>query len=285
MMDYSHASAEGNGTITKTEDIMATSTYEELSIEFQKVFPFVSRAIELIGLMYNRLTMEDKLSHKKAIFKICEDHKHLQGFSERNIRRSLMSLDNPNIPHRSSRKIRPSWPNSEAGEAIGDSSKQERAKLYADSQTASQDSRSRELENTMNQESEKTNDVECLSCNLLLVQTQKLEQEKSKMIERYEQALEIIREQEQKISEIQNVKSYDETQSKTSDYHPRVVDQEIALLYSPLHQAMASAFKLKDNNLWFTMRFSKDAGHFTAVYIGRKLSIVHSSRSILSSHG
>jgi hypothetical protein len=279
MLNYSHSSPNDDEAISK----IATSSYEELSMEFQKLCPIVSRAIELIGLMYNRLTIEDKLSHKKAIAKICEDHKNMQGFSERNIRRSLVSLDNPNIPHRISRKIRPTWPNSDI--ARGDASKQERAKLYADNQTASQDSRSRELENTRNQESEKTNDVKCLSCNLLLVQTQKLEQEKSKMIERYEQALEIIREQEQKILEIQNVKSYDESQSKTSDYHPRVVDQEIALLYSPLHQAMASAFKMKENNLWLTMRFSKDAGHFTAVYIGRKSSIVHSSRSILSSHG
>ena len=85
--------------------------------------------------------------------------------------------------------------------------------------------------------------------------------------------------------EIQNVKSYDETQSKTSDYQQRVVDQEIALFYSPLHQAMASAFKLKENYLWLTIRFSKDAGHIADVYIGRKSSIVHSSHSILSSHG
>jgi hypothetical protein len=280
MLNYNHSSPNDDEAISK----IVTSTYEELSIEFQRIYPVVSRAFQLVGLMYDRLTIENKLSHKKAIVKIYEDHKHLQGFSQRNIRRSLMSLDNPNIPHRSSRKIRPSWPNCDV-EATDGASKQEMAKLYADSQTASQDSRSRELENTRNQNSEKTNDVECLSCNLLLVQTQKLELEKSKMIERYEQALEIMREQEQKILEIQNVKSYDETQSKTSDYHPRVVDQEIALLYSPLHQAMASAFKLKENNLWLTMRFSKDAGHFIAVYIGRKSSIVHSSQSILSSHG
>lgn len=95
-MNYNHTSPKDDEAISK----IATSTYEELSIEFQKLCPIVSRAIELIGLMYNRLTMEVKLSHKKAIVKICEDHKHLQGFSERNIRRSLMSLDNPNIPHR-----------------------------------------------------------------------------------------------------------------------------------------------------------------------------------------
>jgi hypothetical protein len=282
-MNFNHTSPKDDEVISKIEYNIGTSTYEELSLEFQRSYPVVLRAFVLIGLMYNRLTIVDKLSHKKAIVKICEDHKHLQGFSERNIRRSLMSLDNPNIPRRS-RKIRPTWPNSDI-EATDDASKLERAELYADSQTASQDSGSSELENTRGQDSEKTNDVECLSCNLLLVQTQKLELEKSKMIERYEQVLEIIREQEQKILEIQNTKSNDETQSKTSDYYPRVVDQEIALLYSPLHQAMASAFKLKENNLWLTIRFSKDAGHFTAVYIGRKSSIVHSSRSILSSHG
>jgi hypothetical protein len=282
-MNFNHISPNDDEVISKIEDNIATSTYEELSIEFQRMYPIVSRAFQLVELMYNRLTTEDKLSHKKAIAKIYEDHKHLQGFSERNIRRSLMSLDNPNIPHRSSRKIRPTWPNSDI-EATDDASKQERAQLYVDSQTAGQDSRSRELD-TRNQDSEKTNDVECPSCNLLLVLTQKLEQEKSKMIEGHEQALEMIRQQEQKIWEIQNVKSYDETQSKTGDYHLRVVDQEIALLYSPLHQAMASAFKLKENNLWLTMRFSKDAGYITAVYIGRKSSIVYSSQSILSSHG
>jgi hypothetical protein len=59
-------------------------------------------------MMYNRLTLVDKLSHKEAKAKIYEDHKHLPGFSLRNIRRSVTSLDNPNISHR----IRPTWPKS-----------------------------------------------------------------------------------------------------------------------------------------------------------------------------
>jgi hypothetical protein len=83
-------------------------SYEELSKEFQQLFPIAYRAIQLIAMMYNRLTLVDKLSHKEAKSKIYEDHKHLPGFSSRNIRRRLTSLDNPNISHR----IRPIWPKS-----------------------------------------------------------------------------------------------------------------------------------------------------------------------------
>jgi hypothetical protein len=41
-------------------------SYQELSSEFQKLYP---RAVELIPLMYNRLTLVDKLSHKKSFGK------------------------------------------------------------------------------------------------------------------------------------------------------------------------------------------------------------------------
>jgi hypothetical protein len=85
-----------------------SQSYEELSKEFQQLYPIAYRAIQLIPMMYNRLTLVDKLSDKKAKAKIYEDHKHLPGFSLRNIRRSLTSLDNPNISHR----IRPHWPKS-----------------------------------------------------------------------------------------------------------------------------------------------------------------------------
>src|SRR5918995_3134900 len=111
-MNYSEALPNNGGATSKTEDIITTSTYEELSREFKNLYPTVSRAFQLISLMYDRLTIEDKLSHKEAVSKIYEDHKHLQGFSPRNIRRSLMSLDNPNVPRRRSRKIGPTWPNS-----------------------------------------------------------------------------------------------------------------------------------------------------------------------------
>lgn len=77
-------------------------SYEELSKEFQEK---ASRAFELIPLMYNRLTLVDKLSHTEAVKKIHDDHLHLEGFSSRSIRRYLPA-DNPVVPHRA----RPSWP-------------------------------------------------------------------------------------------------------------------------------------------------------------------------------
>ena len=77
-------------------------SYDELSSEFQRLYP---RVIRLIPLMYNRLTLVDKLSHKEATAKIYNDHRDLPGFSRRNIRRNL-PLDNATVP----RRIRPSRP-------------------------------------------------------------------------------------------------------------------------------------------------------------------------------
>ena len=80
-------------------------SYEELSKEFQEVYPAVARAFVLIPQMYNRLTLVDGLTHKDALAKIRNDHYHLPGFTQRNIRRYLPA-NNPNIP----RRIRTSCP-------------------------------------------------------------------------------------------------------------------------------------------------------------------------------
>lgn len=74
-------------------------SYEELSQEFQEVYLAAARAFVLIPQMYNRLTLVDDLPHKDAIAKIQNDHDHLRGFTERNIRRYLPA-NNPNIPRR-----------------------------------------------------------------------------------------------------------------------------------------------------------------------------------------
>jgi hypothetical protein len=84
---------------TFTEDEYKTRTYEDLSSEFQKLYSQVVRAYQLIPQMYNRLTLVDRLSHKEAMLKMANDHKHLPGFSDRNVRRYLPS-HNPNIPRR-----------------------------------------------------------------------------------------------------------------------------------------------------------------------------------------
>src|SRR4051794_32541727 len=88
-------------------------SYQDLSSEFQKLYPSAMRAFELIPLMYNRLTLVDKLSHKEALTKICDDHKHLSGFSPRNIRRYLPS-DNQ-VTHR---RVRPPRPENSFAEII-----------------------------------------------------------------------------------------------------------------------------------------------------------------------
>jgi hypothetical protein len=77
-------------------------TYTDLSYEFRTLYASAVRLFELIKHMYNRLTLVEKLSHKEAVSKIYNDHKHLDGFSQRNIRRNL-PLDNP-------RRVRTSWP-------------------------------------------------------------------------------------------------------------------------------------------------------------------------------
>ncbi|HEY5630633.1 MAG TPA: hypothetical protein VIR31_00755 [Nitrososphaeraceae archaeon] len=77
-------------------------SYEELSAEFKLS---VSRAVELVPLMYNRLTLIDNYSHKAAITRMYNDHRHLSGFSHRNIRRYL-PLNNKAVP----RRVRPSCP-------------------------------------------------------------------------------------------------------------------------------------------------------------------------------
>ena len=92
---------------------ISNRSYEDLSLEFQKLYPYAMRAFELIPLMYNRLTLVDKLSHKEALTKIYDDHKHLSGFSQRNIRRYLPS-DNQVTP----RRVRPPRPKNSFAEII-----------------------------------------------------------------------------------------------------------------------------------------------------------------------
>ena len=98
-----------------SKDEFRTKTYEMLSKEFQELLPKVSRAYQLISLMYNRLTLIENLSHKEARLKIINDHKNIPGFSDRNVRRYWPS-DNPKVPHR----VTPSWPKSSITQAEND---------------------------------------------------------------------------------------------------------------------------------------------------------------------
>jgi hypothetical protein len=75
-------------------------TYEDILREFQMLFANAMKAFQLIPVMYNRLTLVDKLSHNQTVKKIHDDHIHLQGFSPRSIRRYLPA-DNPAVPPQS----------------------------------------------------------------------------------------------------------------------------------------------------------------------------------------
>jgi hypothetical protein len=88
--------------LTEDDKEYQKRSYQDLSSEFKRL---CGRAVQLVPLMYNRLTLVDNLSHKEAVAKIYNDHRHLSGFSGRNIRRNLPS-DNVTVP----RRIRPSWP-------------------------------------------------------------------------------------------------------------------------------------------------------------------------------
>jgi len=86
--------------MTYTDDLYNQNrTYESLSQEFKELYPMARRAFDLIPMMYDRLTLIDKMSHSDTITKIYQDHTDLEGFSRRNIYRFL-PLGNPNVPRR-----------------------------------------------------------------------------------------------------------------------------------------------------------------------------------------
>ncbi|HEY9386164.1 MAG TPA: hypothetical protein VIP70_03940 [Nitrososphaeraceae archaeon] len=265
-----------------------SQTYEELSNEFQQLYSIAYRALQLIGMMYNRLTLVDKLSHKEAKAKIYEDHKHLPGFSSRNIRRTLTSLNNPNIPHR---KIRPSWPNSAAitekkDQARAGLDSAEPALLHAaaiNNLRSNQGSKAKEMIIPYKAKTVETH--ACPNCEVLHVQNQELEEQKNKVREGLEQALGIIRKQEEEISELKhNVKpSSDNNQSQTNN-DDGILECEVPLLYRPLQEEMASIFKLKENKVWLTIRFNKNTEDIIAVYLGRESQGMCSGQSIVTSY-
>ena len=73
-------------------------TYEELSNEFQQLYPSAFRAFQLIPLM-NRLVLIEKKSHIEACRQLYQYHKDFAGFGRGNIYRYLSS-HHLNIPKR-----------------------------------------------------------------------------------------------------------------------------------------------------------------------------------------
>ena len=67
--------------------------------------PDLNNVCEAVNCFEKATTTIDGLTHKDALAKIHNDHDHLPGFTERNIRRYLPA-NNPNIP----RRVRTSCP-------------------------------------------------------------------------------------------------------------------------------------------------------------------------------
>ena len=84
-------------------------TFEELRAELLYHLPHVYRAIQLVPIIYDRLTLIDGRSHKEAFSEICKIFAQVRrnfpeerGLSDRNLYRYLPE-DNPHVP----RRIRP----------------------------------------------------------------------------------------------------------------------------------------------------------------------------------
>ena len=81
-------------------------TFEELRAELLYHLPHVYRAIQLVPIIYDRLTLIDGRSHKEAFFEICKIFAQVRrnfpeerGLSDRNLYRYLPE-DNPHVPRR-----------------------------------------------------------------------------------------------------------------------------------------------------------------------------------------
>ena len=139
-------------------------TYAELSRCFNELYPTVLRAFQLIELMYTRLTLVEKLKHREAIKKIYDDHKHLAGFSRRNIYRYLPS-GNPNVPKR----VVPSRHKSSLTEPVGNNK-------FSSTKLSSQPEGIPEDEIHGVEPIRESSEVECHRCILLTAKNQELEE-------------------------------------------------------------------------------------------------------------
>ncbi len=81
-------------------------TFEELRAELLYHLPHVYRAIQLVPIIYDRLTLIDGRSHKEAFSEICKIFAQVRrnfpeerGLSDRNLYRYLPE-DNPHVPRR-----------------------------------------------------------------------------------------------------------------------------------------------------------------------------------------
>ena len=232
-------------------------TYEDLSNEFQNLYPNAIRAFQLIPAMYNRLTLVDNLSHKAALTKIQYDHKKLNGFSTRNMYRYLPS-GNPYIPKRvmtPRHKI-----SNTKTDATVQSSKDEQPARMVDvivqrqNEKDGKDKRIQELENKLKQHDDDLKD-------------------KKPQIAGLSAQVEFLRKQLQP--------SYKQNNMNEHSSDDEVIDFEFRLSWETVRDYMGSKFKSgRTLEVWFHGRFHKLTGKVIEANPGKKSELTTSTRNL-----
>jgi hypothetical protein len=231
-------------------------SYQELSSEFQKLYP---RAVELIPLMYNRLTLVEKLSHKKALAKIYNDHQHLSraGFSKRNIRRNL-PLDNATVP----RRIRPSRPKNSQGTSGGATVQEQKMVAMTEETIDDNNEAKAPSTNKMNSVSfvEQTPCANTENVNhTSLVAVDKLERNRSDL-EKCPNCS-VLRLRNQELEEA--------LREATLDSRGEESEIEYSLPYLEVQRYMAAEYKRGGSKVWFSVKINAETKEVTSAKTGR----------------
>jgi hypothetical protein len=246
------------------QDDYNNKTYDEISREFQTLFSNAMRAFQLVPLMYNRLTLVDKLSHSQAVKKIHHDHSHLEGFSSRSIRRCLPP-DNPTVP----RRVRPSWPKNSDTQTDGD------VKLSNDEQYE-KDVEKEGPSITDSRFPNKPESSTITSENLELAGVQRIEDEKQQLAEQVTILQKLHIRDRAKIKDLEEVVSNgssvvaEQILSKTSAAGG-IISFEFSFEFEQIKQHVSSITTQSGpiDKLWFNGSFNKDKCKVIEISLGR----------------
>ncbi|GEM_PF-1552191 len=253
---------------TENKNNYESKTYEELSKEFQSLYPTAVKAFQLIRMMYNRLTHIDRLNHKEAFRKICEDHKYLSGFSPRNLRRYLPQ-DNPNVPHR----IRTSRPNS-SGSEIGGDTDAEFSNIKSQNKIEA-----KEVIETHNDNNNQTDENDGNS------RIKKLEEELKQLTHELENKraenaglLVNIENLERKVDMLPK-RNGDDVNSSPADEN--IINFEVAFKWIPVFEYMNKLFKAGlTSKVWFSGTIDRQSGTVISVYTGRRQELAENDSKL-----
>jgi hypothetical protein len=238
-------------------------SYEDISKEFQTLFPSAMRAYQLIPLMYNRLTLVDNLSHTEAVQRIHNDHINLPGFSARSIRRYLPA-DNPTTPHR----VRPSCPKksptqTDKEEKLSNNEQCKVGKVKEDLSTTDFEFLNNSKSSLIESESQKLDNL------------QEIEDEKQRLAKRVTILLDLCKKYKAEIDDLKQMISKgsfvaaDQISSKTGDSENILFEYSVGVEDVRQYISSITANEGSCEILWFNGSFNKDTGNVTELSLGR----------------